>query len=127
MNMENDIKRLPDSELEVMQVIWECEAPVMRSEIENRMKEIHEIAQTTLLTHLTRLAEKGFLKIEKTGRSSTYTPLISEHEYKKVQSRRFIDQMFRGNMSAFASALCDSGISQDDLNELKEMLENKTI
>ena len=33
----NDIKRLPDAEQEVMQALWECEAPATRADIEKHL------------------------------------------------------------------------------------------
>ena len=68
--MLQNIRKLPDSELEVMQAVWACEIPVNRKKIEEHLKDKHPIALTTLLTLLTRLAEKEFIRIEKAGRSS---------------------------------------------------------
>ena len=115
--------RLPDAELEVMQVLWRCEAPVARATVEEEMAKLRPMAQTTLLTLLSRLAEKGFVRIEKQGRSSFYTPLVSEADYQARQSKRFVNQLFGGSMSAFASALTASGLSKEDLDELRKMLE----
>ena len=121
--MKQTIRRLPDAELEVMQAIWQCEAPVSRAEMETILNDSHPMALTTLLTLLTRLAEKGFLQIEKEGRRSNYTPLISREEYLAQQSRSFVEKVCGGSMSAFAAALCDSGLSKEDLAELRELLE----
>jgi len=121
--MKQTIRRLPDAELEVMQAVWQCEAPVSRAEMETILKDSHPMALTTLLTLLTRLAEKGFLQIEKEGRRSNYTPLISREEYLAQQSRSFVEKVCGGSMSAFAAALCDSGLSKEDLAELRELLE----
>jgi predicted transcriptional regulator len=115
--------RLPDAELEVMQLLWRCEAPVARATVEEEMAKLRPMAQTTLLTLLTRLADKGFVRIEKQGRSSVYTPLVAREEYQARQSKRFVDQLFGGSMSAFASALTASGLSKEDLEELRRMLE----
>ncbi len=120
--MPEPIRRLPDAELEVMQAVWRFSPPVPRAEIERAVGETHPMAQTTLLTLLSRLAEKGFLRIEKRGRGSVYTPLVSEKDYRASQSRRFVDSLFGGSMSALASALCDSGLSRDELDELRRAL-----
>lgn len=125
--MNEKIRRLPDSELEVMQIIWDCTAPVARLTIEEKMKEIHPIAQTTLLTLISRLADKGFISISKQGRSSVYTPIIPKAEYLKAQSQLFIHQTFQGNIKSFASALCDGGLSKEDLRELKELLDQDLL
>ncbi len=120
--MKKTIRRLPDSELEVMQALWRCKSPAKRSDVQEVLDTDKSIAVTTLLTLLTRLQEKGFIKIEKQGRSSVYLPLISEHDYLAAQSRSFIHQLFKGNLSAFASALSDSGLSKEDIEELRELL-----
>ena len=119
--------KLPDAELEVMQILWRCEAPVARARVEAEMAKLRPMAQTTLLTLLTRLADKGFVRIEKQGRSSFYTPLVSQADYQARQSKRFVDQLFGGSMSAFASALTASGLSKEDLEELRKMLEDGTL
>lgn len=121
--MEEKLKKLPDAELEVMQALWELEPPVPRAAVEAAMAGKKPMAQTTLLTLLSRLAEKGYVRIEKQGRSSVYTPLISREDYQARQSRRFVDQLFGGSMSAFASALTASGIPREDLAELRRLLE----
>ena len=121
--MKDSIKKLPDAELEVMQILWDLEAPAPRAAVEAAMQKLRPIAQTTLLTLLTRLSEKGFVRIEKQGRSSVYTPLVSRADYQARQSKRFFDQLFGGSVSAFASALTSSGIPKEDLEELRRLLE----
>ena len=117
------IKRLPESELEIMQIIWKEETPVSRMTIERALQEKHPLAPTTILTLLTRLCEKGFLSLKKEGRSNLYDPLITEREYLACESRSFLDRMFGGSIAGFATALCDSGIKKEELEELKRMLE----
>ena len=58
--MSGSIKRLPDSELEVMQAVWACTPPASKDEIREKMGDDHPIAETTLLTLLSRLTDKGF-------------------------------------------------------------------
>ena len=121
--MKKQIRRLPDSELEIMQVVWQKEPPVSRIEIEETMKGDHTLAAPTILTLLTRLCEKGFLQMEKQGRANAYTPLISQKAYLASESRNLLDKLYGGSIKTFANALCDSGISKDELKELRELLE----
>lgn len=116
-------KRLPDGELEIMQALWDCHTPATRRDIEDVLFPEHPMAMTTLLTFLTRLAEKGYVRIEKSGRASLYSPMVSRQEYLANQSQRFIQKLCGGNMSLFANALCDSGLSKDEINELRRLLE----
>ena len=120
------LRRLPDAELEVMQAVWACEPPVSRHQIETILKH-RPMALTTLLTLLTRLADRGFLTIEKNGRSNYYTPIVSQEDYLSSQSRQFIRKVCGGSMSAFASALCNSGLTKEELSELRDLLERDAL
>ena len=125
--MSKVIRRLPDAEQEVMQAIWMCEAPVARTDIEQILYKDHPMAMTTLLTLLTRLNEKGFISIEKVGRRSYYTPCIAREEYLASQSKTFFQKLCGGNVSIFANALCDSGLSEDELEQLRTLLERNEL
>ena len=125
--MRLSIRKLPDTELEVMQAIWSYTPPVNRSQINDLLKEVHPMASTTLLTLLTRLSEKGFIRIEKANRSSEYYPLISKEDYLAAQSNRFFKKLCGGNLSTFANALCDSGLTKEELEELRNLLERKEL
>ncbi|MBR2928322.1 MAG: BlaI/MecI/CopY family transcriptional regulator [Oscillospiraceae bacterium] len=125
--MKETIRRLPDAELEVMQAIWACAAPVARTDIEEILFKTHPMAMTTLLTLLTRLHEKGFITIEKSGRRSYYTPKVSQEDYLASQSKSFVEKLCGGSMSAFATALCNSGLTKEELAELRDMLERGTL
>ena len=121
------IKRLPDSELELMQIIWRMEAPVSRPDIEKMMPESHPLAATTILTLLTRLGEKGFLKVEKQGKTNLYTPLVTEKEYLADESRNILNRLYGGSLKSFAMSLVDSGVSKDEIDELRKMLEENKL
>ena len=123
--MTANIPRLPDAELEVMQALWQCEAPAPRADIEARLT--RPMAVTTLLTLLSRLGEKDFVTVEKEGRRSLYTPKIQENQYVAAQGRSFFHKLCGGSVPAFAAALCDSGLSQEDLEELRRLLEKGAL
>ena len=125
--MEPNIRKIPDSELEVMQVLWQQEPPVPRTLLEEEIGKIHPMAQTTLLTLVKRLTDKGFVRAEKQGRGSVYTPLVGRSDYLASQSRQFIDRICGGSLSAFASALCSSGLSRKELDELRELLREDAL
>lgn len=117
------VKKLPDTELEVMQALWACTLPATRMDVEARLTTTHPMAPTTLLTLLSRLADKEFIEIQKEGRLTHYIPRITQEEYLATQSRRFLDILCGGSISTFANALCHSGISKENLEELRQILE----
>ena len=55
------IKRLPDSEFEVMKVIWSNEPPITTLQIMEKLDSGKDWKPQTVLTMLVRLIEKGFL------------------------------------------------------------------
>ena len=124
--MDNSIRKLPDGELEVMQAVWDSPVPAERADIEKNLQQ-HPMAPTTLLTMLTRLREKGFIAIEKTGRRSCYRPCVTRQEYLASQSKRFLQNLCGGSLSVFASALCDSGLSKEEIAQLRELLERDEL
>ena len=121
--MNTAVRKLPDAELEVMQAIWACTPPVARTEINEILKNTHPMALTTLLTLLTRLSEKGFIRIEKVSRSARYIPLVTRDEYLAEQGRRFFKKLCGGSLSAFATALCNSGLTREEIAELRALMD----
>lgn len=125
--MTTSPRRLPDAELEVMQAIWSCTPPVSRLDIEDLLYKTHPMAMTTLLTLLTRLSEKGFISIEKIGRRSYYTPCVSKDDYLANQSKNFFEKLCGSSVSTFASALCSSGLSREEIAQLRDLLERDAL
>lgn len=126
-SLQSVSRRLPDAELAVMQAVWACEPPASRADIDVILQNTHPMAPTTLLTLLTRLSEKGFVQIQKEGRSARYLPLVSRQDYLAQQSRSFVQTVCGGSLPAFAAALCDSGLSKEELAELRDLLERGAL
>ena len=40
-----------------------------------------------------------------------------------MESRSFLDRLFHGSVAGFATALCDSGVKKEELEELRKLLE----
>lgn len=118
---------LPDGELEIMQIVWQCEPPVSRSVIEEKLKIQKHLAPSTILTFLTRLCDRGFLSVERHGRMNLYTPLVSRREYLAKESRKILERLYGGSLSSFAVSLCDGGVSKEEIAALRNMLEEGTL
>ena len=123
----NEFSSLPDGELEIMQIVWQCDPPVSRSIIEEIINKQRHLAPTTILTFLTRLCERGFLRAERQGRMNLYTPLVTQKDYLAGESRRVLDRLYGGSISAFAVSLSESGITKEDLAELRKLLEEDAL
>lgn len=92
--------KLPDSELEIMQAIWALdligEKYITASLIMENYPEIGRLKLTTVLTLMTRLQTKGFICINKIGRTNCCKPLISRLNYQKYVTNDFIYRVFLG-------------------------------
>ncbi|MDD2511310.1 MAG: BlaI/MecI/CopY family transcriptional regulator [Syntrophomonas sp.] len=118
------IKRLPDSELELMMIIWEAGQPVSSAYIMDKLAGEKHWANTTVLNFLARLVDRGFLAINKQGRVNYYTSLINEQDYLNKESKSFLKRMHMGSLKNFVAALYDGdAISNEDLAELKQFVE----
>jgi BlaI family penicillinase repressor len=120
-------QRLPDGELEIMQIIWKHEPPVSRSVIEKELNRDRKLAPSTIITFLSRLCDRGFLSVEHQGRTNLYTPRVSQKDYLACESRSFLDRLYGGSLSAFAASLCDSGISKEEIEHLRKLLEENLL
>lgn len=120
------MKRLPDSELELMMIIWDFDKPVTRFEIEERLGEERKITATTILSFLSRLQEKGFLAITKEGKNNVYSALIERDEYIQKESRNILERLYQNSAKHFLAALYDGdSLSEEELKELEDFIKEK--
>lgn len=119
------MKRLPESELEIMMIIWKYDRPVNRMEIEEHLKK--DVAAPTILSFLNRLEAKGFVSVEKIGKINWYTPLVKEEEYLQRESRNILQRMYQNSLKNFVTALYDGdGLSSQDIEDLRAFVEEKS-
>ena len=117
------MKHLPDSELKIMMIIWDLNKPVTRSEIEEHMEKDKNLSPTTILSFLSRLQEKGFLKISKSGKNNIYTALIDKESYMQAESRNILKNLYQNSVKNFLAALYDgNSLSKEELKELEDYI-----
>lgn len=127
MDRRDHIKRLPDSELEIMMIIWEAGEPVSSAYLMERLQGEKNWATTTVLNFLARLAERGFLEVKKQGRINIYTPLVAEKDYIESESRSFLERLHKSSLKSFVASLYDGrSISSEDAEELKNYIDELT-
>jgi len=120
------VKKLPDSELDIMLIIWEFNRPVTRFEIEGEMNGNKNLSATTILSFLSRLQEKGFLKVTKAGKNNIYTAVIDKESYMRMDSENVLKKLYRNSIKNFVASLYDGdNLSETDIKELEEYLHQK--
>lgn len=120
------MKRLPDSELEIMMIIWDFDKPVTRFEIEEKLCADRKLSPTTILSFLSRLQEKGFLKVCKEGKNNVYMALIDKDSYTRRESKNILQKLYNNSAKNFLAALYDGdNLSDEDMNELMTYLNER--
>ena len=123
--MQDKAISIGEAELEIMKVLWKADGP-MNSQAISRAVAHKGWKRTTISTFLTRLVDKGALNSEKQGNSYYYTPAITAKEYKKTQLKSMIKNLFDGSAQKLAVSLFEEEqFSQEDIQELKEIFENR--
>ena len=115
------MKRLPDTELEVMKALWVTGPDTPRSLLEERLAGFGW-ASNTVNTYLSRLSDKGFVSARREGKSNLYTPLIGQEEYQAFDSRAVLERLY-GSPRNFVAALAREGFAQGELEELRALLD----
>ncbi len=124
--MKNKISKIPDTELEIMQVIWNNPTPITTSEVKRILEQDRPWSIGALQTLLNRLIDRGFLKGEMHGKSKTYVPLVTENEYIIIESNSFFKRLSGSSITRLVTSLYDSkSISDEDLDELNAFIEAK--
>ena len=120
------MKRLPDAELAVMQVLWQKNGEVTAAEVQAALAAEYGWKLTSVLTFLARLAEKGFVSLRKEGKTNRYTACVSEAEYQKSESVSFVQRLFGGSVKDLVASLAEAGsMSEADVAELQAFLEEQ--
>jgi len=122
----SNLKRLPDSEFEIMKVIWRSPSPITTMQIVDKLAKEKKWKPQTVLTMLVRLVEKEFLTSGKNGRERNYTPVISEIDYMQVETGDFMSR-YRGNsVGSLIKTMYDGkDITDSDLADLKSWLQDR--
>lgn len=122
--MKKSYQRLPESELDIMLVLWNGAPPMSRSEIEKIVNLKKQLAPTTILSLLTRLEAKNFVRVEKQGKMNLYTPLISQEEYQAHESHSVLEKLYGNSLKKFVTSLYQGRkISSDEIQELSDFLQ----
>ncbi|MGG7143008.1 BlaI/MecI/CopY family transcriptional regulator [Clostridium nigeriense] len=119
------LPKISDAEWEVMKIIW-SKKEITANEIIDSLNGKQEWKNTTIKSLINRLLKKEAIGFRKNGKEYFYYPLISEEECIKEESQSFLKKVFNGSLNEMLLNLVKSEkLTKDDINELREMLNNK--
>ncbi|MCI9078225.1 MAG: BlaI/MecI/CopY family transcriptional regulator [Lachnospiraceae bacterium] len=119
------LQQISGSEFVLMKIIWKNGGSALYSYIMDELEKGESIwNKNTVLTLLSRLSAKGYLKTDKIGRRNEYIALVTEQEYQAAQTCNFVDKIYEGNVKGLVSTLLQQDIiSADELKEIERFWE----
>ena len=119
-------KILGDLEADIMQIVWSKRDATVR-EVFGILKAERKIAYTTVMTVMSRLADKGLLLKKKAGNAFVYRAAASEEDFTKSTVKKVISELLTDfttpAISGFVDSIEDS--QPEKMEELAKLIEEK--
>ena len=116
------MNRLGDLERAIMEVLWESATPMTVRQVGTCLTD-RDLAHTTVMTVLDRLAKKGFVKRQRAGRAWRYRPAESREAYVTELMLTALDQTGDRQAALTRFARSVSGSEAEALMAALEALE----
>jgi predicted transcriptional regulator len=87
------VKVLGPLETKIMQIVWR-EKSITVKQVHRRLQDSPDkpdIAYTTVMTTMTRLADKGILDRRRDGLAYVYTPAVTKDDFESMMVQRVLD------------------------------------
>ena len=119
-------QQVSDSELTLMKILWSAGGSAKYAAImEELAKSGNTWQKNTVITLLSRLADKGMLKTSKAGRRNEYIALVTEADYRSAQARTLVSKLYSGSAKGLVATLIQGEmLSEEEYRELKRFRES---
>ncbi len=116
---------LTEAEWAIMKVVWE-KGPCAAGTVQETLARSKDWAYSTVKTTMDRMAEKGFLEIDRIRNLQLFRSRISEVDAKRGEFRKMLKRAFDGALTPMMQFLIEhEGLSKDEASQLRK-LANKT-
>ena len=113
---------LTQAEWEIMKVVWEKE-PCAAGTVQETMAKKRDRAYSTVKTTMDRMAEKGFLQIEKIRNLQLFHSCVSEVDAKRGEFRKMLKRAFDGALTPMMQFLIEhEGLSKKQASQLRKLV-----
>jgi BlaI family penicillinase repressor len=114
---------ISDSEWIVMEQLWE-RAPQTAGEMARALKKPTGWAENTVRTLITRLMEKGAIRIAESEGARQFEPAIVREACVRAESTSFLRRVFRGSAKPLLLHFAENTkLNPDEVRELKRLLD----
>lgn len=111
-----------ESELEILQILWEKKQCTVRDVHETLAKK--DAGYTTTLKLMQIMHEKGLVERDTTAKTHLYKALINQEKIQKQLVNKMIDNVFNGSAARLVmQALGNQNASKEEIELIKEYLD----
>mgnify|MGYP006307708555 FL=1 len=90
----------------------------------SRILDEREVAYTTIMTVMKKLADKGYLQYHKDGRTYVYAPAQAPDKVQHSLLRRLMESVFEGSPMALVQTLVrHEDLSDEERDEIRKMID----
>ncbi|MBI3717725.1 MAG: BlaI/MecI/CopY family transcriptional regulator [Sphingobacteriales bacterium] len=113
-----------ESELEILQVLWNKEKATVR-DVHEELAQQKDVGYTTTLKLMQIMFEKGLVKRDESNKTHIYEPLVSREKTQKQLVGKMVDTLFQGSPTQLVmQALGNHKTSRRELEEIQKLLDN---
>ncbi len=115
---------LGTAELEVLKTLWDEGPCTVRQVLNHLHNQGRQVAYTTVLTFLSRLEQKRFVKSDKSDQAYVYRPLVSRQKVTASRLRAVIEQLYDGAAAPMVLQLMrEENFSGDEIAALQNLID----
>lgn len=116
-------KTLSDVQLSIMTALW----AISEGSVAQVLAELKDknYARTTVATMLSRLEKQDFVGCKKVEGVNVYFPLVEQQEMQRSSLSQLLKNFFGDRKSNLVSFLLDDDVSEQELQQVRELLEQK--
>ena len=121
---------IPDSELDVLKVLWDRGQATVREVLETLRTAGRQWSYATVATLLDRLETKGVITSDRSELAFVYKPTITTHEVRQKRLNSLVDKLYEGEpgllvLHLLKSHPLDAGQAKEVRAVLEEMSAEK--
>ena len=118
---------IPDSELDVLKVLWERGQATVREALETLRAAGRQWSYATVATLLDRLESKQLVTSDRSDLAFVYRPLISSQEVRQRRLTNLVDKLYQGEPGLLVLHLLKSHpLDAGQAKEVRAVLEEMT-
>ena len=122
--MPPGVTDLGNAELEVLKALWDLGRAPVREVMNHLHASGRRLAYTTVLTVLTRLEQKGFVRADKSGVAYLYRPRVTRAKLTRSRLRSLIEQLYDGSAGPLVLQLVEQEkLSATEIGTLQKLVE----